>query len=416
MNANPSLDYPSPRDIHQWFSACQPEESKLRERILVVDDENGPRQSLRMLLNDEYEVLLASDVSDAVKVLQEDEVSLIITDIRMPQQSGVDLLRTVKETWPDIQVILLTGYAHLDTAMKAVEYGAFVYLEKPFDNEMMLKYVRAGLEKGRQERERRIMEHLAIEANRFETLGRLVSGMMHDMGTPLSVIGSQIEMIMNNMNREDIMDRLSTMHSQVKHCSEMVRCAMNFLRHDSQGSAPLSLNSVAEMCLEVARPVTRNLSIRVVTDFTAEMGSCMGDLVLVRQALLNLITNACHAMTGQAEPRELKLNTWVEDGCALFSVEDTGPGVPVEHRERIFDTFFTTKGEMGTGLGLSVVRNVMRRHKGSVTLVESPGRGAKFVLRFPLATTEDVLHLFRQAQKDQTWGGSEGTPPRNGHV
>ena len=358
-----------------------------------------------MLLNGEYEVLLASDVSKALKILQDDEVDLIITDIRMPQQSGVDLLRTVKENWPDIQVIFLTGYAHLDSAMKAVEYGAFVYLEKPFDNEMMLKYVRSGLEKGRQERERRIMEHLAIEANRFETLGRLVSGMMHDMGTPLSVIGSQIEMIMNNMNREDMMDRLSMMHSQVKHCSDMVRCAMSFLRHDSQGSAPFSLNSVAEMCLEVARPSTRNLSIRVVTDFEPEIGSCMGDLVLVRQAVLNLITNACHAMSGQTEPRELSLKTWIEDGHACFSVEDTGPGVPAEHRERIFDTFFTTKGEMGTGLGLSVVRNVMRRHKGSVTLVESPGRGAKFVLRFPLATTEDVLHLFRQAQKDQAGGG-----------
>jgi signal transduction histidine kinase len=406
VNAS-ALEYPYRRDIHQWFSTCQPAENKPRERILVVDDENGPRQSLRMLLNGEYEVLLASDVSNALKILQEDEVDLIITDIRMPQQSGVDLLRVVKENWPDIQVIFLTGYAHLDTAMKAVEYGAFVYLEKPFDNEMMLKYVRSGLEKGRQERERRIMEHLAVEANRFETLGRLVSGMMHDMGTPLSVIGSQIEMIMNNMNRDDMMDRLSTMHSQVKHCSDMVRCAMNFLRHDSQGSAPFSLSSVAEMCLEVARPSTRNLSIRVVTDFEAEIGSCMGDLVLVRQAVLNLITNACHAMSGQTEPRELRLKTWIEEGYGCFSVEDTGPGVPAEHRERIFDTFFTTKGEMGTGLGLSVVRNVMRRHKGSVTLVESPGRGAEFVLRFPLATTEDVLHLFRQAQQAQVRGGPD---------
>jgi signal transduction histidine kinase len=145
----------------------------------------------------------------------------------------------------------------------------------------------------------------------------------------------------------------------------------------------------------------------VVTDFEPEIGSSMGDLVLVRQAVLNLITNACHAMSGQTEPRELRLRTWIEDGHACFSVEDTGPGVPAEHRERIFDTFFTTKGEMGTGLGLSVVRNVMRRHKGSVTLVESPGRGAKFVLRFPMATTEDVLHLFRQAQKDQAGGGSD---------
>jgi len=411
MNAQFSaLEYAHRGTAHEWFSACRSEEKTTREKILVVDDENGPRQALRMLLNGEYEVLLANDVPVAVRTLKEQQIDLIITDIRMPQQSGVDLLRIVKETRPEIQVILLTGYAHLDTAMKAVEYGAFVYLEKPFDNDMMLKYVRAGLEKSRQERERRVMEQLAIEANRFETLGRLVSGMMHDMGTPLSVIGSQIEMIMNNPHRNDMLDRLNTMHNQVKHCSDMVRCAMNFLRHDSQGSAPFCLNNVVEMCLEVARPAVRNYSVRVTTDFASDLSSCMGDLVLVRQAVLNLTTNACHAMSKQSEPRELKLRTWMEGAYVCLSVEDTGPGVPAENREKIFETFFTTKGEMGTGLGLAVVKNVMRRHKGSVTLVDSPDRaritdqhtgGAKFVLRFPLATTEDVLHLFRQAQEDQ---------------
>jgi signal transduction histidine kinase len=399
MNAQLSaMPYPPQGNVPEWFEACKKAEKTVREKILVVDDENGPRQALRMLLNGDYEVHLASSVSDALEMLKTLEIDLVITDIRMPQQSGVDLLRMAKEIRPELQVILLTGYAHLDTAMKAVEYGAFVYLEKPFDNDLMLRHVRAGLDKSRQERERKVMEQLAIEANRFETLGRLVSGMMHDMGTPLSVIGSQIEMIMNNPHRDDMMERLGTMHGQVRHCSDMVRCAMNFLRHDTSGSAPFCLNNVTEMCLEVARPVIRNQSVRVATNFAPDLSSCMGDLVLVRQAVLNLITNACHAMMGQKEVRELRLNTWVEDGFAHLSVEDTGPGVPLENREKIFETFFTTKGEMGTGLGLAVVKNVMRRHKGSVTLGDESGRGAKFVLRFPLATTEDVLHLFRQAQ------------------
>ena len=401
MSAQSSvLQYPSGGTIHEWFPGGREQEKAVRERILVVDDENGPRQALRMLLNGDYEVVLATDVANAVDLLKEQNIDLVITDIRMPQQSGVDLLRIVKETQPDLQVILLTGFGHLDTAMKAVEYGAFVYLEKPFDNDMMLKYVRAGLDKGRQERERRVMERLSIEANRFETLGRLVSGMMHDMGTPLSVISSHIEMLMHNPQRSDAMERLGTMHKQVKHCSDMVRCTMNFLRHDSSDAAPFSLNDVADMCLEVAHPAIRNLGVQVTKSFEPELSTCTGDLVLVRQAVLNLITNACHAMQTQATPRELVVATWMENGSAYLSIEDTGPGIPPENRERIFDTFFTTKGEKGTGLGLAVVKNVMRRHKGSVTLVDAPDRGAKFVLRFPLATTEDVLHLFRQAHSD----------------
>jgi len=397
-----TLQYPTHANLRDWIATYHAEEERAGGTILVVDDENGPRQALRMLLSGEFVVHLAFDVPSALRIIEQETIHLIVTDIRMPQQSGVDLLRLVKESQPEIQVIILTGYAHLDTAMKAVEYGAFVYLEKPFDNEMMLKYVRAGIEKNRVERERRIMEHLAIEANRFETLGRMVTGMMHDMGTPLTVIGSQIEIIMSNLQREEIVERLNMMYAQVRHCSDMVRAAMNFLRHDAKGATPFCLNNVIDTCLEVARPSMRGTNAAVTKDFAEQLPSCMGDLVLVRQAVLNLIMNACHAMNKQTEPRELILKTWCEAGYVCLTVEDTGLGVPPEHRDRIFETFFTTKAETGTGLGLSVVKNVMRRHKGSVTLLDKPGRGAKFLLKFPAATTQDVLHLFRQAQENQT--------------
>lgn len=382
----------------------EPEKPKERARILVVDDENGPRQSLRMLLKEEHEVLLASDVPSAIEVLNQTPINLVITDIRMPKQSGVELLQYVKEHHPETQVIILTGYAHLDTAMQAVEFGAFAYLEKPFDNEAMLRHVQAGIEKYEQEHELHVLEKLAIEANRFETLGRLVSGMIHDMGTPLTVVGSQVEMILNNPNRGDISERLQMVYSQVRHCSDMVRSAMNVLRYDGQQQAAFLLNDALETCLEVARPLLHGQCVQLTRDLMCDLPSCVGDIVLVRQAVLNLITNACHAMNEPGRKQELILRTWFEDNYVCFSIQDSGPGVPVENRERMFDTFFTTKGDKGTGLGLAVVRNVMRRHKGSVTLAETPeGEGACFVLRFPAATREDIVLTFQKAH-----GGDNG--------
>ncbi|HOV75772.1 MAG TPA: hybrid sensor histidine kinase/response regulator [Candidatus Hydrogenedentes bacterium] len=377
------------------WQVIEKERKEKRGRILVVDDENGPRQALRMLLKEEYEVFLASDVASALVILERESIDLVITDIRMPRQSGVDLLRIIKEQHPEIQVIILTGYAHLDTAMKAVEFGAFVYLEKPFDNNAMLTYVHAGLDKTRQERERRVMERLAIEANRFETFGRLVSGVMHDMGSPLSVIGATIEMMLDNPERTDATDRLKTMQAQVRHCSEMVRSAMNVLRQESRGKTMFSLNSVVNTCLEVGHPSMRTCGVTAHKELAPDLGSCLGDLVLVRQAVLNLIANACQAMKEWEEPRELFLRTWMEDGEACLAVEDTGPGIPEEHRECIFDAFFTTKGEQGTGLGLAVVRNAMKQHGGSVALLERPGRGATFVLRFPTVTLEEAVEAMR---------------------
>lgn len=366
-------------------------------RILVVDDENGPRQALRMLLKEEYEVFLASDVASALATLDRESIDLVITDIRMPRQSGVDLLRAIKEQRPEIQVIILTGYAHLDTAMKAVEFGAFVYLEKPFDNNAMLAYVHAGLDKTRQERERRVMERLAIEANRFETFGRLVSGVMHDMGSPLSVIGAMIEMLLANPGRDDSTERLKVMLAQVRHCSELVRSAMNVLRQEKQGKTMFSLNSVVESCLNVGQPAMRSCRVTVNKELAPEMGSCLGDLVLVRQAVLNLVANACQAMKGQEGPREITLRTWMEDEHACLAVEDTGPGIPPEYRECVFEAFFTTKGEEGTGLGLAVVRNAMKQHHGTVSLLDQPGRGATFVLRFPVASVSEAVGAMRNA-------------------
>jgi signal transduction histidine kinase len=89
-------------------------------------------------------------------------------------------------------------------------------------------------------------------------------------------------------------------------------------------------------------------------------------------------------MEGRPKPREVHVRTWREAGYVCISVGDTGPGIPREHREQVFDTFFTTKGERGTGLGLAAVKNIMRRHNGDVVLGERPGGGAEFMLKFPL--------------------------------
>jgi len=380
-----------------WQEHRVREDGTRRAQVLVVDDENGPRQALRMLLKEAYDVHLASNVVEALAVLEGETIDLVITDIRMPQRSGMDLLRQIREKHPDIQVIILTGYAQLDTAMKAVEYGAFAYLEKPFDSDKMFEYVRAGLEKRRQEQERRAQEFLALEANRFETLGRLISGMMHDLGTPLTVIGSNIELLMNDPNREDMSERLQTINSQAVHCNEMVRAAMNFLRSDTLSRGPFCISNVVQTCLKVAQPLLRRQRIDVATELEPDSASCIGEVVLVRQALLNLITNACHAMQDQEEARQITIRTWTEQDYACLSIQDTGPGIAPELRSKVFDTFFTTKGDRGTGLGLAVVRNVMRRHNSSITLADHPGRGALFTLKFPIAPREELLRTFQQA-------------------
>lgn len=355
-----------------------------RGRILIVDDENGPRQALRMLLKEEHDVSLASSVAAAMDFLETETMDIVITDIRMPQQTGVDLLRQVRTKYPATEVMILTGYGELDTAMEAIEYGAFAYLEKPFDSKVMMMKIEACLDKQRREQERRALEFLAIEANRMETLGKLVSGAMHDLGTPLSVLGTHLELLRRDPARADIEKRLATMSAQVQHCNDLVRTTMNFLRHSAQEHAPFSLNGAVKMCIEVARPLMLSQNVALVAHFDHALPACLGDVVTVRQAILNLIYNACQAMEGQGEPRQLRLETYCEGGQVYLAVQDSGPGIAPEVRNYIFDALFTTKGNKGTGLGLAVVRNVMERHSGQVLIADTNARGARFVLAFPM--------------------------------
>jgi len=373
-----------PRDVRVETYMERAPDQRVRGRVLVVDDENGPRQALRMLLKEEHDVHMACDVASAQEMMRNQEFDLVITDLRMPKQSGVELLRWVKSEHPDTEVIILTGYGDLDTAMKAVEFGALAYVVKPFDAKAMLRHVDEGLSKRLRELERRRMEELALEANRFETLGRFVSGMLHDLGTPLSVITGQLEILQGNPETPKSPDRLRVVQDQVYLCTDIVRTAMNFLRHETQRFSILNVNDLAESCLTVSVPLMQRLAIQPFRDYAPDLPICEGDFVLMRQAVLNLVTNACQAMESREGRREVHVRTWRDDGFVCIAVSDTGPGIPEENRHKVFDTFFTTKGERGTGLGLAAVRNIMRRHDGEVLLRENLWHGAEFILKFPL--------------------------------
>ncbi|MFP4173347.1 MAG: ATP-binding protein, partial [Candidatus Hydrogenedentota bacterium] len=287
-------------------------------------------------------------------------------------------------------VILLTGCAHLETAAKAVEWGAFAYLQKPFRNQMIQTYVARAVARRRRNVERRNLERLALEANRFETLGRVISGMIHDLGSPLQVVSGYIDLMMASPELAPFRDSLETMQNQIQHCTDIVRSTMSFLRHQEDTLILLNLNEVVEACLNVAAPILRKQNVEVVRDLDAFLSFIQGDFVLVRQSVLNLITNACQAMEGQSAPQRLTFTTWNEDGYVCLGVEDTGPGVPDKDRHNVFQSFFSTKEAGGTGLGLSVVKNVLDKHGGSVEYgPRNEDTGAHFILRFPQHDLEE---------------------------
>jgi signal transduction histidine kinase len=207
--------------------------------------------------------------------------------------------------------------------------------------------------------------------------------MLHDLGSPLSVIGSHVDLILQSQPESGIERRLTVVQSQAEHCRGIIRSAMGFLQHPTSEFVDLNVNEVFDNCRQVAQPLLAKEGVSLECELSPDVPFFGGDFVLVRQAILNLVTNACHAVAGLDTPREVRVRTYREGDWTCLSVEDTGPGIAPEKREEVFKAFYTTKGEAGTGLGLVAVQNVMNRHKGEVALEEASSGGARFVLRFP---------------------------------
>ena len=119
---------------------------EIRQRkILVVDDEEGPREAIRMILKDTYQVIPEDNAAKAMERIVKGDVDIVALDIKMPNVNGLELLQNIKKSAPDVEVFLITGFPSVSTAIEAMQYGAYDYVMKPFDKDAVLGVVRRGL-------------------------------------------------------------------------------------------------------------------------------------------------------------------------------------------------------------------------------------------------------------------------------
>ena len=177
-----------------------------RRTLLIVDDEEGPRQSLRIVFEDEYDVLLADSGAQALELARHHPVDAAVLDIRMAGLSGIDVLGELKRCDPSIEVVMLTGYQSVETARQALRLGACDYLTKPFDLATMREAVATAMQRNsvaeqmrlNSRRLRELEEELHVEKMREEiarTEGDIYASVLHDLNSPLSVISGFVELI-----------------------------------------------------------------------------------------------------------------------------------------------------------------------------------------------------------------------------
>jgi signal transduction histidine kinase len=239
-------------------------------------------------------------------------------------------------------------------------------------------------------RELRRAEAEARRAERLAALGQLSAGLAHEIRNPLGVIKGSAEMLSQKVvdSQPLVAELAGYISSEVNRLNALVVRFLDFARPAKLELHPERVSEIVDRALEAAAASFPNTKVKVERQYAQGLPEIQADRQLCEQVFVNLITNAFQAMEGQAESSDgtlrLSIAPQVSNGEAgvCVTVEDSGPGVPPELREQIFNPFFTSKKD-GVGLGLSIVAKIVDDHRGTIRLDTDTARGARFRVFFP---------------------------------
>jgi len=234
--------------------------------------------------------------------------------------------------------------------------------------------------------ERRQTEETLRHTEKLAAMSSLLAGVAHELNNPLAVVRGQIELLRRAAGSGPLVERTKKIATAAERCVRIVRSFLSIARHHPPERQEVRLNQVVQEAAELlAYPLSvDNIEVRL--DLAADPPVLWADPHQLHQVVVNLITNAHHAMRGRPGPR-LTLTTRLsrEEQSIRLEVADTGIGIAPEIQGRIFEPFFTTKPPgHGTGLGLGLCRAIIVAHGGTIEVESRPGEGAIFRVELPL--------------------------------
>src|SRR5262245_51932802 len=395
--------------------------------LLIVDDEEGPRQSLRVIFKDNFNVLMAGNGSDGIELAQNNKIDVAVLDIRMAGMSGIEVLERLKFVDPTIEVVMMTAFETSETMKQALRLRACDYINKPFDIATMRAAVATALERRTLGSEiRHNVEKLQelqgeLQQQRMDeeiarTRGEIYASIIHDINGPLTIISGLLQIINQRIGEETqvegedlemVKDRLKRITRQVTNCIEISRRYLGFLRQNPSENVRVWVNQILGDLGELLRvhPGAKNNQLLIhplPDDATVSINGT--DLI---QILLNLTLNAFQCSSqhhrveirGQLLHHPLDLAHFVDGPADQFinrdafnnaapllslSVQDNGPGIAPEVMPKIFEPYFTTRPRSnGTGLGLCIVHRLLKQSHGALHAHTKVGQGTVFTVYLP---------------------------------
>ncbi|HEX8949881.1 MAG TPA: hybrid sensor histidine kinase/response regulator [Dissulfurispiraceae bacterium] len=364
--------------------------------ILVVDDDPYVLDSVSLFLSASgFQVTSAGDAEDAMTKYRGSKVDAVLTDVKMPLVSGIDLLEKIHAADPELPVILMTAYADLDIAIDAIKKGAFDFIIKPYKPEQLIHSVEKAVKYRGLIQLEKDYRHMLEEFNKeMETLvaERTMSLMALTIAdrvrNPAATIGWTCKRLLEREHvpaavkegLEGIMTEATKLETIVKDFHDLLRGRKSMFRYED-------LNRIMEDIMPVIRREAEGKGVDIVTRFTDGELKINAQKNLLEIAIFHLVRNALEATP---EGGRIVIETSGDHRNVALTITDTGPGIPREDLDRIFDPFFSTKAQR-FGMGLPLVKQVISEHIGDIRVESEKGTGTTFRITFPARWIEKAL-------------------------
>ena len=372
-------------------------------QILIVDDERVVRHVCQLSLEqDNYAISAAENGIKAMEMLRSDpEISIVLSDLKMPGMTGLELLNAVKRDFPHVEVIIMTGFATIENAIEAMKLGAYDFLLKPLKAEQIRLVINKCREKISLNRENLALRRANEKLRELQIAkDKFIAITSHELRTPVSHLKGYLSILNSDdfsmLSPAEKSDCMSVINSAVLDLEQAVTDMVDLLALEHGALAlkreDLNIKELLQQIAQEFRLAVQERRQTMTSHFNAEACTIYADRLQVKVMVSELIQNAVKFTPDQGR---IDLSLHVDGDFCVIAVRDTGVGISQKDLGKIFEKFYEVQnsdhhsssktGFMGggLGLGLSLARAIADAHDGGIKVSSEPGKGSTFQIYLP---------------------------------
>lgn len=383
--------------------------------LLVIDDERPILEMLEMSLTSEgYKVITAESGKEGLKIFREQRPKLILTDIRMPGIDGIEVLKRIKATDDEAEVIVITGHGDMNSAISALQHGASDFITKPIRDEVLMLSLERAKKKMAMSRQlkdytenleqkveactlelRQAQEEL-IRNERLATIGETVAGLAHYIKNILTGLRGGVYMVNTAMAKDNprmLKEGWAMVQRNIERVGDLALALLSYSKERVPERSVCRPNEIVSESVELFKEKADEHRVKLNAALDPNLKEAYLDRDGINNVLLNLISNAIDACiydTDTSKAWEVTVRTKLQmdadsNEVILFEVKDNGCGMTDEVKSKLFTRFFSTKAGRGTGLGLLNTQKIIHEHGGEISVESQAGQGTTFAVRLKAA-------------------------------